>query len=275
MTLLEQQMAPACRGFSVSNRALAPYVVHYLYSIGSFEDWSCSLVIPDVRIIWRESIIIIKMAAAAGAVKCPVCSGEFQTSEINSHLDTCLDQGWKSGEEKEKKKEEESVGPPAKKTRVSSEAKSGLGAGTSGPEVKPNRPSGAVFSMFNNNNNNKSCVSYKQAATEVLTRGTASPSNAAASASLPGSAPGTRKRLSDESEALNQKLLNSDKPLAEKMRPSTMEEYFGQNKVLGEHTLLRALLQSQEVPSLILWGPPGCGKVSDRHPQHHFRGRAS
>ncbi|KAL0199993.1 hypothetical protein M9458_003180, partial [Cirrhinus mrigala] len=54
--------------------------------------------------------------------------------------------------------------------------------------------------------------------------------------------------------------LNNDKPLAELLRPSTLEEYFGQNKLIGEQTLLRSLLQTQEIPSLILWGPPGCGK---------------
>ncbi|MCI4377078.1 hypothetical protein PGIGA_G00199430 [Pangasianodon gigas] len=197
-----------------------------------------------------------------GTVKCPVCAGDYMSSEINSHLDKCLDQGWKSEDELRA-----SAGPPAKKSRVSMEAKSGsgaagVGAGTSGAEVKPSRPAGAVFSMFNNNN--KSFLSSKQTASEGMTRGMASPSNAHDSATLPGSDSGNRKQC-DEAEVLNQRLLNSDKPLAEKMRPSTLEEYFGQNKVLGEHTLLRALLQSHEVPSLILWGPPGCGKTTLAH----------
>lgn len=226
--------------------------MHYIYSNGVI---GCVLVNPDVRNIWRETIIIIKMAEElAGTVKCPVCAGDFTSSEINSHLDKCLDQGWKSEDDLRA-----SAGPPAKKSRVSSEAKSGSGAGTSGAEVKPNRPPGAVFSMFDTK---KSFLSSRQTATEGMSRDTAAPSNAHDSATLPVSDSGTRKR-SDEAEALNQRLLNSDKPLAEKMRPSTLEDYFGQNKVLGEHTLLRALLQSQEVPSLILWGPPGCGKVSD------------
>ncbi|KAI5104716.1 ATPase WRNIP1, partial [Silurus meridionalis] len=201
----------------------------------------------------------------ADEVKCPVCAGDFNCSEINSHLDICLDQSRKSEDELQS-----SAVPPAKKSRVSSEANSSPGAvgfGTRGAEVKPTRSAGAVFSMFNNN---KSFLSSKQSANEGMTRATWSPSNAQDSATHPGSGSGSgsgTRMQSDEPETLNQKLLNSDKPLAEKMRPNTLEEYFGQNKVLGEHTLLRGLLESQEIPSLILWGPPGCGKVSITHTQ--------
>lgn len=56
-----------------------------------------------------------------------------------------------------------------------------------------------------------------------------------------------------------------DKPLADTLRPNTLEEYFGQSKVVGQETLLRSLLDSQEIPSLILWGPPGCGKTTLAH----------
>ncbi|XP_074055641.1 ATPase WRNIP1 isoform X2 [Macrotis lagotis] len=52
------------------------------------------------------------------------------------------------------------------------------------------------------------------------------------------------------------------KPLADKMRPATLQEYIGQNKAVGQETLLRSLLESNEIPSLILWGPPGCGKTT-------------
>lgn len=50
-------------------------------------------------------------------------------------------------------------------------------------------------------------------------------------------------------------------PLAEKMRPDTLEEYIGQTHLIGENTLLYNLLKNNEIPSMILWGPPGCGKV--------------
>lgn len=50
-------------------------------------------------------------------------------------------------------------------------------------------------------------------------------------------------------------------PLAEQMRPCGLDDYVGQSKVVGENCLLRSLLEDNEVPSMILWGPPGCGKV--------------
>ncbi|KAF6112296.1 hypothetical protein HJG60_020377 [Phyllostomus discolor] len=50
------------------------------------------------------------------------------------------------------------------------------------------------------------------------------------------------------------------KPLADKMRPDTLQDYIGQSRAVGQETLLRSLLEMNEIPSLILWGPPGCGK---------------
>lgn len=54
---------------------------------------------------------------------------------------------------------------------------------------------------------------------------------------------------------------NQFTPLAERMRPKTLSEYVGQSQVLGNNSLLRTLLVANEIPSMILWGPPGCGKV--------------
>ena len=51
-------------------------------------------------------------------------------------------------------------------------------------------------------------------------------------------------------------------PLAEEMRPRCLGDYIGQEQVLGKKTLLRTLLESQQIPSMVIWGPPGCGKVS-------------
>ena len=51
-------------------------------------------------------------------------------------------------------------------------------------------------------------------------------------------------------------------PLAERMRPRTLEEYVGQTRVLGPGRLLRQIVEKKSLPSLILWGPPGCGKTT-------------
>lgn len=51
-------------------------------------------------------------------------------------------------------------------------------------------------------------------------------------------------------------------PLAERLRPTTLDEFMGQNKILGAGSLLRKSLESDSIPSMIFWGPPGCGKTS-------------
>ena len=56
-----------------------------------------------------------------------------------------------------------------------------------------------------------------------------------------------------------------DQPLAERLRPRNLDEFLGQNKILGEQSLLRKSLENDSVPSMIFWGPPGCGKTSLAH----------
>ncbi|ABC80505.1 replication-associated recombination protein A [Anaeromyxobacter dehalogenans] len=54
----------------------------------------------------------------------------------------------------------------------------------------------------------------------------------------------------------------SGKPLAERMRPRRLEDFAGQEHVLGPGTALRRSIEADQVPSLILWGPPGTGKTT-------------
>ncbi len=51
-------------------------------------------------------------------------------------------------------------------------------------------------------------------------------------------------------------------PLAERLRPRTLEEFVGQEHLLSKGKLLHSLLSRGKLPSLILWGPPGCGKTT-------------
>ena len=51
-------------------------------------------------------------------------------------------------------------------------------------------------------------------------------------------------------------------PLAERVRPATLEEIVGQKDIIGENSLLRRSIAAGEIPSIILWGPPGVGKTT-------------
>lgn len=51
-------------------------------------------------------------------------------------------------------------------------------------------------------------------------------------------------------------------PLAERLRPQTLEEYIGQKHLVGERAILRQMIESGHVASFILWGPPGVGKTT-------------
>lgn len=51
-------------------------------------------------------------------------------------------------------------------------------------------------------------------------------------------------------------------PLAERMRPTNLDNYIGQKHIVGEGAILRNAIQSDILPSIILWGPPGVGKTT-------------
>ncbi|MCM1027638.1 MAG: replication-associated recombination protein A [Roseburia sp.] len=57
-------------------------------------------------------------------------------------------------------------------------------------------------------------------------------------------------------------LAPSPAPLADRMRPETLEDYVGQRHLLGEGMLLRRMLEQDQIPSMIFWGPPGVGKTT-------------
>ncbi len=64
-------------------------------------------------------------------------------------------------------------------------------------------------------------------------------------------------------------------PLAARMRPRSLEEYRGQDHIVGPGGALRRFIEGDELPSIILWGPPGCGKTTlaniiASHTQRHF-----
>ncbi len=55
---------------------------------------------------------------------------------------------------------------------------------------------------------------------------------------------------------------SAQQPLADRMRPRTLDEFIGQERLLGPGKPLRLQIESDSVSSMILWGPPGCGKTT-------------
>jgi putative ATPase len=55
---------------------------------------------------------------------------------------------------------------------------------------------------------------------------------------------------------------NASMPLAERMRPKSLEEFVGQKNVVGKGSLIHNAIEKDRIFSMILWGPPGCGKTT-------------
>jgi putative ATPase len=63
-----------------------------------------------------------------------------------------------------------------------------------------------------------------------------------------------------EQQAEQQKMQQA--PLATRMRPNSLNNFVGQEHILGKGRVLRRAIESDRIPSVILWGPPGCGKTT-------------
>uniref|UniRef100_A0A3B3ZWQ7 UBZ4-type domain-containing protein n=1 Tax=Periophthalmus magnuspinnatus TaxID=409849 RepID=A0A3B3ZWQ7_9GOBI len=233
--------------------------------------------------------------SAPESVQCPVCLKTFTQFTINRHLDVCL-----LGETVNYStiKAEESASPAVKRARTEDTAvlqvpqvpqvpqvlhstapHSTAPSSTAPSSPAPSSPASSMFALFQPNKNRSPVPSGKlfnklnsaNPLSKGVKRGLVEEpgqnlenagktkemcqTSAQTSAQTPAEAPKDLRRT----------LFTLDKPLAEILRPKSLEEYFGQNKVVGEHTLLRSLLDTQEIPSLILWGPPGCGKTTLAH----------
>ncbi|KAI7809261.1 ATPase WRNIP1 [Triplophysa rosa] len=171
--------------------------------------------------------------ASDGSVTCPVCTRDFEVGEINAHLDECLQTHVKSRQDAF---DHDTPAPPSKIPRTDT------------------RPA-AFFSLFQCKSKG---ADHKHKLESVLT----CTDTAEVKVMDQPECPDAAASASSTSKTF---MLNNEKPLADRLRPSTLDEYFGQNKLIGEQTLLRFLLRSHEIPSLILWGPPGCGKTTLAH----------
>jgi putative ATPase len=70
------------------------------------------------------------------------------------------------------------------------------------------------------------------------------------------------KKQAELFERKEEEHFRREAPLADRMRPRTLDEFVGQDHLLGEGKVLREAIASDHLPSMILWGPPGSGKTT-------------
>lgn len=216
-------------------------------------------------------------------VDCPVCGRSFPTSSVNEHVNKCLNTNGPSnsstGDDAATRILYDSTSP----TATASLLDKSTGIFGKRPGTKANTvfmtspPSSALKRSFSNNSSNLAGKSkgnnpFKRRKSNEATngfkslehKGTAINNGVSSATKESGSCQSLNSPVSGKNKA--QKSKNSQfMPLAERMRPKTFAEYVGQSKVLGSNSLLRTLLEAEEIPSMILWGPPGCGKTTLAH----------
>ena len=69
-------------------------------------------------------------------------------------------------------------------------------------------------------------------------------------------------RNSSENMLILPKKMDNQTPLAERLRPTKIEDYLGQTHLVGQGAILRRAIESGNLPSFLLWGPPGVGKTT-------------
>lgn len=180
---------------------------------------------------------------------CPVCFSTFSAEVIETHVNQCIESKLshatsinESGEFKKKK------------MKLNPQAWGCLA------------PSGSSQAHTGSFNKSKSPIGFQQ--NNGFDK-KASPSSHSGSRNIREHQRNVLER-SDDLMKIPSNTTADHVPLAEKMRPRTLEEYFGQDSVVGNASVLRTLLNHDNVPTMILWGPPGCGKVTISYIAHLF-----
>ncbi len=177
-------------------------------------------------------------------VECPVCGLKLSPTNINSHVNMCLDQT--KGETKTARADSLkcSVGEPcAKRVKVDGEITKSCPAKKAdwGFMVKKSDSKTPVKGTLGAKSNE---IHLQQNSAEVSKKEVDVKS--------------TQNRPSTASFDLH----SSNVPLAERVRPTSLKDFVGQEQTIGRKKLLRSLFEANKIPSMIFWGPPGCGKVN-------------
>lgn len=172
-------------------------------------------------------------------VNCPICTRTFSVNEIEQHANRCI--FLNCAEELQKRKRSPSPG---------NRAQSG-------------HPKLLSFQKSPRDVNSKKTKPTLVGNTKNLVPLFEQKPKASSSNSFPMQLSDQQVANSNEGKEVNKtKKLSFLVPLAKQLTPKSFDDFFGQSKILGKDTVLRNLLEKGEIPNMILWGPPGCGKTS-------------
>lgn len=172
--------------------------------------------------------------------ECPICGKYFETNAIEVHVNRCI--FLNSHDEV----------TPSKDTTNKRSFSIFAGSQSNASVTAAAEGSGAVAKKKSKNTTNSanSKIESPSSSTKSLQ------SRSSLSAPVTSSSSDANKATTQQT---NTSTVNNI-PLAEKMRPETIEQYIGQSHVMGKNAILRKILDKNETPSMILWGPPGVGK---------------
>ncbi|GAA5889660.1 hypothetical protein JCM6882_007096 [Rhodosporidiobolus microsporus] len=161
-------------------------------------------------------------------VECPVCESYVPESTINLHLDFC-------------------TGPTASSSTSAPTASTSTAKLSSTSGKKPTT-SGRGPGVGGGPSSKK--------------RKTASDSTPATSSPSVAAFPSKKPRIPSNRAATTSSHLEAAKPLPELVRPKVLEDFVGQEHLLGRGALLRSLIEADTLGSCLFWGPPGTGKTT-------------
>ncbi|TYZ61327.1 hypothetical protein PybrP1_010367 [[Pythium] brassicae (nom. inval.)] len=165
---------------------------------------------------------------------CPICSRHFRAENLALHVESCLQKS--SADERRRQRAQELATPLFP---------------LASPPSKSAGPVGDSQLQQARRHSFPSTTSAGKGNSSLLSNATgASPAIAA---------PLQSKKRRREAAA------KTSAPLAERMRPTSLDDLVGQEELLGPGKLLVSLIQADRVPNMILWGPPGCGKTTLAH----------
>ena len=207
-------------------------------------------------------------------IECPICGKKFHPDQVNVHANKCLNASQDEVSPQSQKRprilssdsEDENVSEKRKKTGSSSTTDPGKKTTTSPmhqffTKRQPKRDHQSLSQVSASSSGKTTSQSFPNCAKVPMYKSsTISKPNMKSVAEENDSKimiPSTNSISSVTVESL----LNSKEPLAERMRPKTLKEFVGQEQAIGRKTMLHSLLENNNIPSMIIWGPPGCGKV--------------